>query len=210
MDTHPAGWLPDPLGRFQYRYWNGSEWTDRVSTQGSSEIDPYGVAPTPANVMAAAANAVATPRPTPAAFPNQVRALVLVGLGAIAIGSILPWVKASAGLFSATKNGTDGDGVLTLVLAGLAAGGFLVARQVKAAAWIVVACAGLAGAVALYDTIDISNKADELARNTTISVSASVGEGLWIALVGSIVALVGGIMALRSTPATTTVPPAND
>jgi hypothetical protein len=200
MDTHAPGWLPDPLGRYQYRYWDGSEWTDRVSTQGSSEIDPDGVTPTPASVSAASATEPATPRGTAAAFPNQVRVLVLLGVAAIAVGSILPWVKASAGPFTATKNGTDGDGVITLLLAGLAAVGFLVARQTKAAAWIVVTCAGLAGAVALYDTIDISNKADDLARNTTISVSATVGEGLWIALLGAVVALVGGIMALRTNP----------
>jgi hypothetical protein len=33
------GWRSDPTGRFDYRYWDGSEWSDYVSRQGSMETD---------------------------------------------------------------------------------------------------------------------------------------------------------------------------
>jgi len=36
----PAGWQPDPTGRFQVRYWDGSQWTPHVSTAGVQDTDP--------------------------------------------------------------------------------------------------------------------------------------------------------------------------
>ena len=35
-----AGWLPDPLGRYQYRYWQGGEWSGHVSADGVTALDP--------------------------------------------------------------------------------------------------------------------------------------------------------------------------
>ncbi len=35
------GWLPDPTGRHQLRYWTGANWTDSVSDGGATENDPY-------------------------------------------------------------------------------------------------------------------------------------------------------------------------
>jgi Meiotically up-regulated gene 113/Domain of unknown function (DUF4041)/Protein of unknown function (DUF2510) len=41
MTSTPApGWHPDPVGRFQHRYWDGSRWTEHVSTGGSQTVDP--------------------------------------------------------------------------------------------------------------------------------------------------------------------------
>ena len=42
---NPADWYPDPYGRFEYRFHNGSAWTADVSTQGIRYVDPSGVAP---------------------------------------------------------------------------------------------------------------------------------------------------------------------
>jgi Protein of unknown function (DUF2510) len=30
--SQPAGWLPDPYGRFAQRYWDGNAFTNRVGT----------------------------------------------------------------------------------------------------------------------------------------------------------------------------------
>ncbi len=30
----PAGWIADPLGEYEHRYWDGSRWTEHVSTAG--------------------------------------------------------------------------------------------------------------------------------------------------------------------------------
>lgn len=36
----PPDWYPDPYGRFEYRYWDGSVWTDHVSSHGTQSSDP--------------------------------------------------------------------------------------------------------------------------------------------------------------------------
>lgn len=35
----PPAWHPDPSGRFHYRWWDGSQWTSQVSTDGHYLID---------------------------------------------------------------------------------------------------------------------------------------------------------------------------
>ena len=42
MTDYAAGWYNDPYGRFQQRYWNGSGWTEHVSTNGVQQVDPMG------------------------------------------------------------------------------------------------------------------------------------------------------------------------
>jgi hypothetical protein len=38
--THtPPAWHPDPSGRFHYRWWDGTQWTSQVSTDGHHLID---------------------------------------------------------------------------------------------------------------------------------------------------------------------------
>jgi hypothetical protein len=41
------GWHPDPFGRSDYRYFDGTEWTDKVSTAGVESTDPPAVTPPP-------------------------------------------------------------------------------------------------------------------------------------------------------------------
>jgi Protein of unknown function (DUF2510) len=36
----PAGWYPDPSGRYEMRYWDGDKWTEHVSRQGQTYTDP--------------------------------------------------------------------------------------------------------------------------------------------------------------------------
>ena len=38
----PAGWFPDPSGRFQSRYWDGAGWTDNVNDGMRTLRDPPG------------------------------------------------------------------------------------------------------------------------------------------------------------------------
>ena len=35
-----AGWYPDPTGRHEHRYWDGSRWTEQVGSQGRQRLDP--------------------------------------------------------------------------------------------------------------------------------------------------------------------------
>jgi uncharacterized protein YxjI len=36
----PPNWYPDPAGRHQYRYWNGTAWTEQVADHGVQSADP--------------------------------------------------------------------------------------------------------------------------------------------------------------------------
>ena len=38
--TTPAGWYPDPAGRYELRYWDGTQWTEHVARQGQQFTDP--------------------------------------------------------------------------------------------------------------------------------------------------------------------------
>jgi uncharacterized protein YxjI len=46
--AHPANWYPDPSGRHELRYYDGSRWTDHVSSNGRQSTDPVDVGPAPA------------------------------------------------------------------------------------------------------------------------------------------------------------------
>jgi hypothetical protein len=35
----PAGWLVDPLGKHENRYWDGGKWTEHVATNGEQSVD---------------------------------------------------------------------------------------------------------------------------------------------------------------------------
>jgi Protein of unknown function (DUF2510) len=40
-----ADWYPDPVGRHQYRYWDGTSWTHHVADDGKASVDPLAQAP---------------------------------------------------------------------------------------------------------------------------------------------------------------------
>lgn len=40
QENTPPSWQPDPSGRHQYRYWDGTSWTEHVSDSGQQSTDP--------------------------------------------------------------------------------------------------------------------------------------------------------------------------
>ncbi|HYT38195.1 MAG TPA: phospholipid scramblase-related protein [Acidimicrobiia bacterium] len=38
--SQPADWYPDPTGRHEHRYWDGSTWTEHVASHGRQSVDP--------------------------------------------------------------------------------------------------------------------------------------------------------------------------
>jgi uncharacterized protein YxjI len=37
--SQPADWYPDPSGRHEHRYWDGSRWTEHVASHGRQSVD---------------------------------------------------------------------------------------------------------------------------------------------------------------------------
>ncbi len=42
MSTRPQEWFPDPSGRHELRWWDGTQWTDHVSDDGETANDEPG------------------------------------------------------------------------------------------------------------------------------------------------------------------------
>ncbi|MBA3281528.1 MAG: DUF2510 domain-containing protein [Acidimicrobiia bacterium] len=38
--SHGPNWYPDPMGKHEYRWFDGTNWTDQVSSQGKQAVDP--------------------------------------------------------------------------------------------------------------------------------------------------------------------------
>jgi hypothetical protein len=133
-------------------------------------------------------------------WSSRTKGFVLGGALVLAVGSFLPWVKASAGPFTATENGLDGDGVITLAMAiGIVLAALLIKRASTAVTTVLV-LAVLAGAIAVYDWVDVSKQADDLAGNTP-GVSAGIGIGIVVCVIGAAAAAAGALMARAESKA---------
>jgi len=124
----------------------------------------------------------------PASATTQL-ALPTAAVAILVVGSIGPW--ATIGSF--TKNGLDGDGIITLVLALVAGLTVLVslARSRPSSRVVLGICGVLALATTVIDVIDVSG-------TEAGSVSASVGWGLWLALAGAVLLLAAVVARLAN------------
>lgn len=128
-DHHPsavAGWYPDPLQRYEFRYYNGQRWTTDVAVDGHRYVDPVDAAP-------------GGPVRPSSTGPSRVRAIVsfVLAIGALSV-AWMPFVFA-LGALAAIAAIVLAIVVLRRARAGRAAGrGFAVA-----AITIAVAALGL-------------------------------------------------------------------
>jgi hypothetical protein len=207
-----AAWQADPTGRHQYRYWDGTRWTDHVADDGVTAVDPV-LAPPPVVPPAPAPVPVTPAAPTASTAgarsgwrPGTIA--MVVGALVLAVGSIGPWAEISAGFFSQSVNGTDGDGTITLVAAILILVIAVVTASTNAKSGLVVIAllaAMIAGGTGIIDAIDVRNRASDLADVTRFA-DAHVGWGLWATIGGAAVALVGAFLRARELAGTTVHP----
>lgn len=123
---------------------------------------------------------------------NQTRTVSLVGAALLALGSLLDWATVKTIFGEIGVAGTEGDGVLTLVAAGLALVLFLASKP-KAGA--VVALLGTA--VAIYDFANLTSTF----AGSSDGASASVGIGLYLCVIGGAAASIAGFMTKPSAVA---------
>jgi hypothetical protein len=70
-------WYPDPTGRFEQRYWDGSQWTEHVNSAGQQRTDPLPGEPPPVTAepevtsdLPGLGDTAPDPEPTPAVEPE--------------------------------------------------------------------------------------------------------------------------------------------
>jgi len=68
MSQQAAGWYADPTKVYMYRYWNGTQWSDQVSSGGTASADPNPMDPSVVTVPPAPGSEAKTP-PQPTAAP---------------------------------------------------------------------------------------------------------------------------------------------
>lgn len=122
--------------------------------------------------------------------------VVLVASALVIIGSLMPW--ATLGVFSA--DGTSGDGVITLIVGFVGVGGILLLgfstwhpMLTRVVTTLGVLCAL---ATSFYDTVHVSSEHITFLGS---QISPNVGSGLWLCLIGSIVATVALIIDWRNS-----------
>jgi hypothetical protein len=97
MANVAAGWYPDPTGRFDHRYWDGSAWTDYAARGGVQSQDPVAggasLGPLPAMSSPAGLSAPAATSSRPARS-TKVKVLFLAGVPALIIGFFLETLTA--------------------------------------------------------------------------------------------------------------------
>ena len=61
MAPPPKGWYTDPTSQYMYRYWNGTQWTNQVSSSGTTLNDPNAMDPSAAATPPAPGSEAASP-----------------------------------------------------------------------------------------------------------------------------------------------------
>jgi hypothetical protein len=137
---------------------------------------------------------------------NQVpwRTVGIVAAGGIIAGALLPWAKVASIFGTFTKDGTDGDGVFTLLGGIIIAVMFLAANRKAYTTAAVVAA--LVSALGLYDWADVQRLAGEAENDGSVAVSA--GAGLYMTVAGGITAFVAALASRKqATPMPLPPPP---
>lgn len=127
----------------------------------------------------------------------KARQLLLVAFGSVLLGSFLPWVTVTAPFIGRiSKNGIEGDGVITAVVAGLCLLQLILgsARGAKipgATRWFGIALTGLC----IYEIVDVYQTGSELEIGVV-----QVGVGLWLTAAGAALVLYLGFRFGEKVP----------
>lgn len=145
----------------------------------------------------------ATPRPrteTPRPYEQWPPWVALGGAGAVVLGSLMPWATVDATLGGRDVAGTEGDGVLTLIL-GLGFIGLYLGKKT----WLAVVAALVAIGVlfiATWDMVNVQTEINDVPAEIEAFSHVSIGIGLWFVGLGGGGMLIGLIGRHRAGLAT--------
>ncbi len=107
MAQQPSGWYNDPTDQYMYRYWNGSQWTDQVSSGGTTSTDPNAMDSSVATVPPGPGTEA--PGAPPATQPQTVEVTQKRGSGFGTVIGVLIAVAAIIVLIVVLMNNSSGD-----------------------------------------------------------------------------------------------------
>ncbi|MFM8858269.1 MAG: hypothetical protein ACKOI2_13940 [Actinomycetota bacterium] len=135
------------------------------------------------------------PPPPPRQRLSITARLALIAFGTAIVASFLPWVRV---LF-VTVNGTDGDGVISLVAGGIGFGSVILSerstRRLLLVHASIVVSAALTSIVFVYNLADVSRTAGE-SSNDIFDLQVSPQFGLVVGAVAAPIALFCGVLRL--------------
>jgi hypothetical protein len=112
------------------------------------------------------------------------KTIALIACAAATIGSFMPWIAVQSIFGTMDVAGTDGDGKVTLIL-GVIAGLLCYTAANKNRIALSAFTCGLGVFVSVYNLVRVNTKVN--AVDTEVA-TASIGFGLWLCLVGFVVA----------------------
>ena len=157
------------------------------------------------SISTVAARWVKTPGAT--TWSRMVISLVFGGAVLLAIGSLLPWVTASAGAgVHMTRHGYDGDGVYTVIAAAVVALTLGMFSPRPATARALLALGVIATGISAANVLRASHQAEAMLSRST-GVTTTVGIGLVLSTVAAVLIVAGSILAVRDTRTGQSPPP---
>jgi hypothetical protein len=119
--------------------------------------------------------------------------IALGGFALVVVGSLMPWVSVTTIFGSVDVAGTNGDGVLAIGLALFGAVGVLLGAT---RGWrLVSSIAGVAAAALVaYNWANVHSRASTVASDYVV---ADVGTGIYLCLIGAVVAVAGTALMRR-------------
>ena len=130
-----------------------------------------------------------TPASPVTSTPWPIQRVVAIGGAAfVIVGSLMPWATLNTVFGSISVNGTEGDGIITLI-GGVITGILVLTKKYLAS----VVVSAITAAVLVYDFFNVSNIVDSGGDFASISV----GWGLIVATLAGIAAIVGSAMMMQ-------------
>ena len=121
----PSGWFPDPLERYDHRWFNGTTWTSDVSVNGQRFVDPLGTSPNPRSGGGTSGNRSAT-----AALVCGLVAVAIAWIPLIVVAGIvlalLAIVFGAKGIRQARDTGVGKGRAVTGLISGIVAVGLAI------------------------------------------------------------------------------------
>ncbi len=199
--TDVGQWRADPSGRHQYRWWDGTGWTDRVSDRGQRGVDP--------NIDSTAERTAPKTKPAGTRRRRRVRfwlnpggVVAVLGGAAGIVGTLVTMTTSTLGPVTETATYFDTDrgkfvfgisiAIVAISVIGLlkpSPNGFLV---------LLVLLGGIAvTTLAVFDRIDMQNRVDDLAKTGGVGAALQVtfDAGLYVCIAGGVAAALGAILA---------------